>query len=104
MPVDRMLWMSSISANHTPRWPCPGCGIPTLEVVPNSFLTIHDRETARAYHGRDFLPEMIRGRFVCLLKCSRCHESCAVAGNYHTEEHGDEYRLGRQDRERVIRI
>jgi hypothetical protein len=33
---------------------------------------------------------MVSGRFVCLLKCGNCQESCAVSGDYGTNSYRDE--------------
>jgi len=89
MPVDRQLWRFSIEANDVPRWPCPGCGIPALETVRDSFLTVPDRKT-RNVSDQQYYPTIGTGRFVCLLVCRKCGESCAVSGNYDTSQDAGE--------------
>jgi hypothetical protein len=90
MPVNRTLWKLSIEANDVPAWRCPGCGAAVLQIVDDSFRTVVDRKSHN-FSPEDYHPAAITGRFVCLLTCSKCHESCAVSGNYVTDVYeGDE--------------
>jgi Domain of unknown function (DUF4145) len=58
--------------------------MPRLEIVKNSFQTVMDRATY-CIPDNEFDAEMVTGRFVCLLLCARCHESCAVSGDFSNE-------------------
>jgi hypothetical protein len=85
MPINRNMWVShSISAYGVPEWPCPNCNLPALELVKDTFQTIMDRATYN-FPDDEFDPELATGRFVCLIRCPRCHESCAVSGNFSNE-------------------
>jgi len=60
-----------------------------LRVVNDSFKTIPDKRSV-GIEEKDFHPTMVTGRFVCLLRCEKCYESCAVAGNYNVDQAPDE--------------
>jgi hypothetical protein len=51
MPMDRMLWKFSIEETNPIHWPCPSCGIPSMELVPDSFHTVVDMTTAYAHRN-----------------------------------------------------
>jgi hypothetical protein len=82
MAIDRELWEMTINGIWVPQWPCPECGATSLSVVKDSLRTSVDATTARHEKDRDFEEEYETGRFVCLLQCSRCKESCSVSGDY----------------------
>jgi hypothetical protein len=82
MPIDRSMWKwNTVTFDDAPQWPCPTCNMPSLVVVKDSYQTIMDRATY-CIPDHEFDPESVTGRFVCLLCCTRCHESCAVSGNF----------------------
>lgn len=89
MPINRMLWKYRIlSEDSVPDWPCPSCGMPTLQIVPGSFRTILDRKS-RFLPDHEYHPMAMTGRFICLLECSKCAETCSVSGNYDTDQDYD---------------
>jgi len=54
-----------------------------------SFRTVIDMKT-RNTSDQEYHPTRATGRFVCLLLCRKCGESCAVSGNYDTGQDGNE--------------
>jgi hypothetical protein len=60
-----------IDVHDVPRWPCPGCSIPSLEIVSESFRTVIYRKTD-GMNDQDYHPAIATGRFVCLLNEERC--------------------------------
>lgn len=92
MAVDRSIWRFQVSEDHVPDWPCPHCGTASLAVSKKSFNTVMDRPTKLHWGEPDFDPEWEKGRFVCLLVCTKtsCGETCAVAGNYDITINHDE--------------
>jgi hypothetical protein len=83
MPIDRSLWKDSIMEEYVPEWPCTFCNVPALYVLKESFKTVWDRES-ESIPQHEFCPDMVTGRFVCILCCRRCREAFAVSGNFDT--------------------
>lgn len=87
MTVDRRLWQSPFYHDSVPAWPCPTCGVGTLELDRQWLFLRPSADSRKKMELENSDVEDEHGAVGCVVRCNRhdCGEVCSVAGYYYTE-------------------
>jgi hypothetical protein len=89
--MDRNLWKSNLTFEHSRPWPCPRCKTGRLQLVKESIQTFETRASIEARQAQaegEWEPDVPFFRFTCVLRChqSACKEPVVVSGHTTYEQ------------------
>lgn len=86
MKFNRSIWKAEVSLTGKLYWPCPFCAAPSLRLQSH---TLAEGETGPSKEDRlsaSWEPQLLQGRFSCIVECKSCNGEIAVSGFWHPEE------------------
>lgn len=93
MPVNRELYVASLTKEGAPNWPCPRCNGGHFRLRPETLHSSWTADTQAASSEEAFEASWVEQRFVAMLKCDngKCGEVAMVVGTGKVNEWPDEH-------------